>query len=109
MKEFWISKVCQFSDSAMIGDLTSRYKELSLIVPEMDLLRKEHSDLICENEQAKKSLSQVEEAYHCLLTEHKNRRNSTEEEKERIEEINEELSSKLRILHQKYEDKHAGF
>ena len=68
----------------------------------MEMLRREHSDLIIENDQTRISLAQIEEAYHHLLSEQKNRKHTNSQEKEKIEELNEQLSSKLRIIQQKF-------
>ena len=42
-------KVILFLCLGIIADLNGKYKDLSLMLPEMDMLRREHSDLILEN------------------------------------------------------------
>ena len=46
------------------------------MMPEMEMLRKYHSDLVLENEQTKTSLAQIQEAYYQILAEQKNRKHS---------------------------------
>ena len=44
-----------------------------------------------------------------MLCDNRHKNSVSEEEKEKIEEMNEQLSNKLRILHQRYEDKALAF
>lgn len=81
MKKFDSKKVPVESISDTIIDLNTKYKDLSLMLPEMEMLRREHSDLILENDQTRMSLAQVEEAYHHLLSEQKNRKHTNSQEK----------------------------
>lgn len=75
------------------------------MAPELDLLRKENHDLANDNELIRGNIYNLEEDFGRSIQEYKDKNLYLERERDKLEEINEQLFSKLKLMQQKFEDR----
>jgi hypothetical protein len=92
-----------------IGELNSKCKEYSLLTPETDLLKKQNIELSASNEALRFPVMEIEQSFKSALNECKSRLVSSEKERERAEEFNEQLVLKVRMFQQKTEDRQVTY